>query len=495
MPHDAAIAHRDVDADRRPFPDGGVIADQGVSAQPGPGLDDRVGADGRFLADRRLPTHGRGAAGTAAHPARPAEHRTVIDPHTLSDAHVVMDDDVRADLDPAADLHPDTEQEVGGQIGSTQGVQACDYPGMEDRGELGETAICCLLHSLAAGGSTWQWIRLLERHAAQGGRTTIFAPQGPLAEPARAAGIEVVPTSWDENGVRGGVKAAIAEHDVAIVEWEQGAMDNFPWVLDACGRAALAMHQAPQTMTRWLAPPTPMKARRTVERVVAEPHAVALVRGEAHRRKVATAYGLPPEALRILPPSVPLPSLPFRPNSGEGKEVLAMTRLAPDKTAIFRLAVELVRERLSAGHPCRLTIAGEGPLREDAITLCERRLPSGSWRVEGAPRDQIARLADSDLVVAQGTTTLEAAALGRRVVIARPFGANSASGAVLTPDRYDEAARDPFGDPRTTEDTTQLWREVLGIDEVALRDLRHRVETHNSLEVASRALSEAFAGA
>jgi hypothetical protein len=364
---------------------------------------------------------------------------------------------------------------------------------MAYRGESGATAICCLLHSLAAGGSTWQWVRLLERHAAQGGRATVFAPEGPLAEPARAAGIEVVPTSWDENGVRGGVKAAIAEHDAAIVEWEQGVMDSFPWVLDACGRAALAMHLTPQTMTRWLAPPTPMKARRTVERVVAEPHAVALVRGEAHRRKVATAYALSPDALRILPPSIPLPSLPFRPNPGKAEEVLAMTRLGPDKTAIFRLAVELVRERLAAGHPCRLTIAGEGPLRQDAIALCERRLPPGSWRVEGAPKDQIARLADSDLVVAQGTTTLEAAALGRRVVVARPFGANSASGAVLTPDGYDEAARDPFGDPRVTEDTAQLWKEALAIDEVALRDLRHRVEAHNSLEAASQALSEALA--
>jgi hypothetical protein len=364
---------------------------------------------------------------------------------------------------------------------------------MGNRGELGGTAICCLLHSLAAGGSTWQWIRLLERHAAEGGRATVFAPDGPLAEPARAAGVEVVPASWDENGVRGGVKAAIAEHDLAIVEWEQGAMDSFPWVLEACGRAALTMHQTPQTMTRWLAPPTPMKARRTVERVVAEPHAVVLVRGEAHRRKVAAAYALPPKALRILPPSVPLPSLPFRPNPGAAKEVLAMTRLAPDKTAIFRLAVELVRERLSTGHPCRLTIAGEGPLREDAIALCERRLPPGSWRVEGAPKDQIARLADSDLVVAQGTTTLEAAALGRRVVVARPYGANGASGVVLTPSDYDAAARDPFGDPRVTDDVSQLWDELLALDEADLSELRHLVESHNSLEVASRTLGDALA--
>jgi hypothetical protein len=364
---------------------------------------------------------------------------------------------------------------------------------MAGHSNSGVTAICCLLHGLSAGGSTWQWIRLLERHVAQGGQATVFAPEGPLVGPARAAGIEVIPTAWDENGNRGAFRAALPEHDVAIVEWEQGVMDSFPLALDVCERVALAMHVTPQSKTRWLAPPTPMKARRVVERAVAEPDAVPLVRGEAHRRKVAAAYALPPEALRILPASIPLPSLPFRPNAGEANEVLAMTRLAPEKTAIVRVAVELVRERLAAGHPCRLAIAGDGPMREETIALCERRLAPGSWRVEGAPEDPIARLADSDLVVAQGTTTLEAAGLGRRVVVARPLGARNASGAVLTPDRYAEAARDPFGDPRATEDMVQLWDEALAIDDVALGELRHQVETHNSLEVASQALSEALA--
>jgi hypothetical protein len=364
---------------------------------------------------------------------------------------------------------------------------------MGDRGQPEATAICCLLHSLAPGGSTWQWVRLLERHAALGGRATVFAPEGPLAGPARAGGIEVIPTAWDENGARGGFRAALAEHDVAIVEWEQGVIDSFPLALDACGRAALAMHVTPQSKTRWLAPPTPMKARRVAERAAAEPHAVPLVRGEAHRRKVATAYGLPPEALRILPASVPLPSLPFRPNAGEANEVLAMTRLAPEKTAIVRVAVGLVRGRLAAGHPCRLTIAGDGPWKAEAVALCERQLPPGSWRIEGAPEDQIARLADSDIVVAQGTTTLEAAALGRRVVVARELGTHGASGAVLTPDGYSQAARDPFGDPKVTEDAAQLWDELLALDEMDLSALRRLVESQNSLKAASRALGEALA--
>lgn len=488
------VTHRYVGADHCQLPDARVVADERVCAELRSGVDDRVGGD-----DRPRPDHGRHrhrgrTAGVSSHPRDPADDGAVVDPRPVPDADLVVDDDVGADLDFVADLHPGAEQQVGGQIGSAQGIQACDYPGMGAGGKLGATAICCLLNGLNPGGSTWQWIRLLERHVEDGGRATVFAADGSLAEPARAAGVEVIPTTWDETGARGGISAAIAEHDVAIVEWEQGVMQSFPRALDACGRAALAMHVTPQSVTRWLAPPAPMKARRTVEHAVADPRAVALVRGEAHRRKVATAYSLAPEALRILPASVPLPSLPFCPKPGEAREVLAMTRLAPEKTAIVRVAVELVRERLATGRPCGLTIAGDGLWKPEAVALCEQHLPSGSWRIEDVPEDPTARLADSDLVVAQGTTTLEAAALGRRVVVARPFGAHGASGAVLTPDRYDEAARDPFGDPRVTEDTAQLWEEIPAIDETALRELRHRVETHNSLEVALRALDDALAG-
>jgi len=363
---------------------------------------------------------------------------------------------------------------------------------MSGHTDLGVSAVCCLLHSLAPGGSTWQWVRTLERHVEQGGRATIFAGDGPLAEPARTAGIEVIPSSWEKPASRG-FWAAVGVHDVAIVHWEQGVMDVFPQALERCERAALAVHGAPQAITRWFAPPMPMKARRTLELAAAEPHAVPLVRGEAHRRKVATAYGVPEESLRILPASVPLPSLPFQPAGAEPRDVLAMTRLAPGKEAIPRLAVALARERIDAGGACTLTIAGDGPLRTEAVELCERRLPSGAWQIEGAPEDPVARLAASDLVVAQGTTTLEAAALGRRVVVARSLGARGVSGAVLTPDTYDEAARDPFGNPQVTEDVARLWQEVLAVDETDLNALRCLVERLNSLEVASRALGETLA--
>jgi len=60
---------------------------------------------------------------------------------------------------------------------------------------------------------------------------------------------------------------------------------------------------------------------------------------------------------------------------------------------------------------------------------------------------------------------------------------------VLTPANYDNAAGDPFGDPKVTEDAAQLWDELLGHDKTDLTTLRRLVESHNSLEVASQALA------
>ncbi|HWM63166.1 MAG TPA: hypothetical protein VNP96_04155 [Solirubrobacterales bacterium] len=365
---------------------------------------------------------------------------------------------------------------------------------MGRRRELGVDSVCCLLHNLIPGGSGWQWVHLLGRHVERGGRATICAPPGPLAEPARAAGIEVVPTSWAEEGeaARAGAWDAIERHDVAIVHWDHMVMEAFVPALKLCGRAALVAHQAPHGLARWFGPEILPSVRVPIEAAAAESNAVVLVRGEAHRRRIADAFEVPPDRLRILPASIPLAGVAFRPAAAEPVEVLAMVRLSPEKEPVPRLAIELVRAQLDAGRPCRLTVAGDGPLRDEMMMLCEQRLPAGPWRVERAPRDPIARLAAADLVVAQGLTTLEAAALGRRVVVAKAVDDGRAGGIVLTPDGYDEAARDPFGQPPLSTDTERLWAEALALGDRDLRALRQLVEKRNSLKVASRALGRAL---
>jgi hypothetical protein len=366
---------------------------------------------------------------------------------------------------------------------------------MAERMELGVDSVCCLLHNMIPGGSARQWIHLLGRHVQAGGRATIVSPPGLLQESAEAAGIEFAATSWYDEAVElapEALRSILSRHDAAIVHWDHRVMDALEPALASCERVALSLHQAPDALASWLGPQVLAEVRVPIARALAEERAAVLVRGEWHRERFADAFDLPADGFGILPASIPLDGVPFQPQLGEPREILALMRLAPEKAAIAQLAVELTRARLAAGRPCRLTIAGEGDWREQAEALCEERLPRQSWRIEGAPADPVARLFASDLVVAQGLTTLEAAAIGRRAMVARSIDESGAAGVVLTPERYDAAARDPFGKPQVTPDAKQLWDGVLTLDEDDLRRIRRLVEVHNSLAAASRALGEAL---
>lgn len=353
-----------------------------------------------------------------------------------------------------------------------------------------------MLHNLEPGGSARQWAHLLAHHVATGGEATILAPPGPLAPQARAAGIEVVPTVWEEEEACGwrGVAGVAVDHDAAIVHWDYEVMGAFGPALEASGLAALAIHQAPEALVRWFGPEILEDARAPVDHGLRERGGLVLVRGEAHRRRfdAAPAFAIAPDRLRVLPASIPMPPGPFAPELDEPREILALARLSPDKAAIQRLAVAITRAQPD-GQRARLTVAGEGPCRAEIVALCERELPPGSWRIEGAPADPIARLAAADVVVAQGLTTLEAAALGRRVVVARTVADEQAAGIVLRPECYEEAARDPFGEPELTVDPDRLWDGILALGEVELRALRRLVEANNSLDAAASALRDAFA--
>jgi len=361
--------------------------------------------------------------------------------------------------------------------------------------EAAGDAICCLLHNLVPGGSARQWIHLLGRHVKAGGRATVVAPPGQLAEPARTAGIAVVPFTWDDSLPLdwGTLAPVVEEHDTTIVHWDHAVMGAFVPALEAGNRTALVLHQAPHALTRWFGAAILPSARIPLVRAVEDRRAVALVRGECHRRRIATAFDIPAGELDVLPASIPLDSVPFRPVSGEPQEILALMRLSPDKAAIGQLAIEVTRAGLATGRSCRLVIAGDGPWRTEAIALCKRRLPPGVWRIESAPRDPVVRLAAAQLVVSQGLTTLEAAALGRLVIVARELDESRAAGVVLTPDSYYCAASDPFGEPPLTPEADRLWEEALAIQPNDLCELRHLVEANNSLDISARALGKAIA--
>jgi hypothetical protein len=361
---------------------------------------------------------------------------------------------------------------------------------MREGGDLGVNRICCMLHSLEPGGSTRQWVHLLGRHVEAGGEATLLGPPGPLGAAAKAAGVDVISTEWGEEKASGwaGVTEIAGRSDLAVVQWDHQVVHAFGPALAACGRAALTVHQPPHLLLRWFDTEVWIDARSVLDRAVAERAGLVFVRGAAHRRRFEEAFRIEPGKLRILPASIPLP--PFRAPGGDG-EILALARHSPEKSAIPRLALELTRAGLERGLECRLTVAGEGPARALSEAMCADRLPAGSWRFEDAPDDPIGRLAAADVVVAQGLTTLEAAALGRRVVVARSLDADAAAGIVLSPDCYEDAARDPFGRPEVTSDPDRLWDDLIALDGDDLRSLRRLVEAHNSLDAAAAAFRAA----
>src|SRR4249919_2734210 len=204
---------------------------------------------------------------------------------------------------------------------------------MSDDPGLGDEAVCLLLHNLVPGGSARQWVHLLGDHVQRGGRATIVAPWGPLGETAEDAGINVVHHGWHERTPYScdGVWPVLADHDVAVVHWDHRVMQAFEQALATCGRAALTVHQAPRALSRWFGPEAVASAQASLEQAVSAPRATVLVRGEWHRERIASAFGLPESQLQVLPASIPLPSPPARPASAAPREVLALTRLSAEK--------------------------------------------------------------------------------------------------------------------------------------------------------------------
>jgi hypothetical protein len=335
-------------------------------------------------------------------------------------------------------------------------------------------------------------MHLLGAHVAGGGRATVIAPAGPLSLQLRAAGIETVPIDWSESLAdrRGELREALTGHQVAIVHWDHEVMYALDRAREVCGRAILSAHQMPLAMARWFGPEVIPPARELLAGALEDARTCVVVRGEWHRGHFERAFGLRADAM--LPAAIPIPPEPPAPAAAAPGEILALMRFSPEKEPVARLAVELTRARLRRGS-ARLAIAGEGPWREEAIALCRDGLPPGRWRIEPAPADPTARLASADLVVAQGLTTLEAAALERRVIVARLEPDGGVAGAVLAPGNYAAAAGDPFGRPRLSPSPEELLDQARSLSMAEVRKLRELVVERNSLAAGTKALAEAIA--
>src|ERR1700709_368341 len=167
---------------------------------------------------------------------------------------------------------------------------------MGRRGALDVDRVCCLLHNLLPGGSGRQWLPLLSAHVRAGGEATIVAPPGPLSASAEAAGIELIEVDWEDGLPQGpdALRHVVGGHAVAVGHWDHGVMKAFAPALTACGRAVLAVHQAPDALARWFGPEILPSTRGALVRAASDRRATVLVRGGAPRRRGGPAVGPPP---------------------------------------------------------------------------------------------------------------------------------------------------------------------------------------------------------
>lgn len=343
-------------------------------------------------------------------------------------------------------------------------------------------SLCAVIPDLALGGVAVATVGLLSSVVQAGRSATVIAESGPLAERARAAGIAVHVIAPElDMAARYQLVAALAQgHDAALVDWTPTAIGALPAALAATGRAVLVRHGAARHLDEW-ALFEPERAFTLARGAIDDPACVVCACGAAHRREMAECLAVDEQDLAILPEAVDAARIPFQPCTGESRTILAMVRLSIEKAPVVELAAGLTARALAAGRPVHLDVVGEGPWQAEALALCGRLLPPAAWSHEPATERPLERLARADVCVTQGLTTIETAALGRRVVVARhATAASGVGGTVLTPATYAGAAEDPFAVEQVEHDLDRLWDGLDAIGPGELAALRSLVEERNS---------------
>ena len=320
----------------------------------------------------------------------------------------------------------------------------------------GVESVCCLLHNLIAGGSARQWRHLPRppRRARRPGDDR--RSPGPAVARARGGGDrDRRRLRWDERPARTRRRCAEAPRRARRRRSSTGTRGD--------GRIRAARASAGGSPSRSTSRPARWRAGSAPEVVDT---ARAGCSGDAAedprtRRSSSAASGTGAGSPRIstchrpgiqvLPASIPLPAAAGRPASRAATEILALTPGSRRRRRRWSgSATELTRARARRNARAASTIAGDGPWR-GRPSRSASRLPAGPGGSRRRPRDPLARLAAADLVVAQGLTTLEAAALERRVVVARTVWRTARRrGRAHAPSATTSRPRDPFGRPASS---------------------------------------------
>lgn len=364
---------------------------------------------------------------------------------------------------------------------------------MEGRRDAGRLTV--VLPSLDIGGVQRLYVDVLGELCARGVACRIVAPDGALRPQVQDRGIAWSAIDWSARlSSYRALAAQVPAGEPAVLIADPTVLHVLP-ALIARGPTALALHSTPAGFEDWLEPRTLARLRALLPVALARRGLALLTIGEEYVRGYATFFGVDESGISLLPPAVDSGRIAFAAPRERLDAVLCLARLSPEKSPQIRAGIDLVCARLRIGQPCRLDVIGDGPWRGRAEMMCAASLPAGAYAFHGATLDPRPALRAAPVVAATGMAALEAACAGARVVIVRTtLDDAGALGPVLSPDSYDERARESFGArvpaPRSAEAT---WADLEALTPAQLEQVRARIERCHGPEAAADAVMEALA--
>jgi hypothetical protein len=320
-----------------------------------------------------------------------------------------------------------------------------------------------LRYSLGLGGVETRMATLAEAIHSAGGRATLLAGPGPLAERMGAcADVRLVDFgAMTDDRLKQLVREAARGHTFAVLACEPRLIRavpalavRIPVLLGLYGRGDRDRFAFGLAGGRRL--PTALRA-------LTESGRVALASTSSlQARDNARLLGLPDDALAVSPNCVPVPTDPPSTSHGPVESVALVCRLTHEKLLNVAAAIELVAAGRAAGRRVVLDVYGSGSARSLVLAMLRRRLPRGSWRIHGATISPGDAFATAGAVVATGRTGIEALMAGARVVPAKTLRDRRGQlGPVITPATFDAAASENFGwRTRPPVPASAVWREL-----------------------------------
>lgn len=353
-------------------------------------------------------------------------------------------------------------------------------------------ALTVVLPDLDLGGVPRVYVDLLRQLVRDGHPCRIIAPDGPLKDEVMDSQIAWAPANWEvprTHSLDALVALLVPQEPTIVIAARQ--LSHLVPAAAASGPTVYAIHSSfPQKQREWFG------ARAFEQEVImlrglrATGRLKIMTIAQTISKEYAGVLDIPAAELDVLPPTIDTTRFQFDRDPPDLRSVSCVTRLSPEKHLNVAAAVELVRHRLSSGHPCRLDVVGDGPWRGEAERLCADTLPPGAFTFLGATDRPDLALRRCGVAVATGLTAMEAMSIGVRLVMPRrTLDDRGPLGVTMDEGRFSEAAAHSFSgrlaDPSPPD---VVWHELERLDEATLRALSGLVAQHHSTVTAASAV-------